>query len=132
MIERRNLLTDLPEEPERGFGGGGRKKELKMKTIISTIFLVLATISPAFAGDSSAVYKSGILVSVFVGICALIVVAQLVPALILFLGFIKSSAALAKQRMVISSHDPWMFGVHQGADGDRKEAPAIESMTNGD
>jgi len=89
MIERRNLLTDLPEEPERGFGGGDRKGELKVKTIISTIILVLATTSPVFAGDA-VVYKSGILVSVFVGFCALIVVAQLVPALMLFLGFIKS------------------------------------------
>ncbi len=59
-----------------------------MKTAISTIYLVLAVISPAFAADTI-VYKSGILVSVFVGVCALIVVAQLVPALILVAGFIK-------------------------------------------
>ncbi len=59
-----------------------------MKTAISTIYLVLAVISPAFAADT-VVYKSGILVSVFVGICALIVIAQLVPALMLVAGFIK-------------------------------------------
>ncbi|MCD6534272.1 MAG: hypothetical protein J7L25_12755 [Deltaproteobacteria bacterium] len=59
-----------------------------MKTAISTIYLVLAVISPAFAADT-VVYKSGILVSVFVGVCALIVVAQLVPALMLIAGFIK-------------------------------------------
>lgn len=59
-----------------------------MKTAIATIFLVLAVINPAFAADT-VVYKSGILVSLFVGVCALIVVAQLVPALMLVAGFIK-------------------------------------------
>ena len=79
-----------------------------MKTAISTIFLLLAVINPAFAGDT-VVYKSGILVSVFVGVCALIVVAQLVPALMLVMGFIKASVAS-------------MY---------RKEAPATESTPNG-
>ena len=63
-----------------------------MKTTITAIYLVLAVISPALAADT-VVYKSGILVSVFVGICALIVVAQLVPALMLLVGFIKATAA---------------------------------------
>ena len=63
-----------------------------MKTAITTLFLVLAVINPAFAAET-VVYKSGILVSVFVGICALIVVAQLVPALMLVVGFIKGAAA---------------------------------------
>ena len=62
-----------------------------MKTAISTIFLVLAVINPAFAADT-VVYKSGILVSLFVGVCALVVVAQLVPALMLVVGFIKGLA----------------------------------------
>ena len=61
-----------------------------MKTIISTIFMFLATISPAFAVENVVVYKSGILVTIFVGLCALIVVGQLVPALILFMGCIKA------------------------------------------
>ena len=63
-----------------------------MKTAISTFFLVLAVINPAFAAEA-VVYKSGILVSVFVGVCALVVVAQLVPALMLLVGFIKGSVA---------------------------------------
>ena len=62
-----------------------------MKTAITTIFLVLAVINPAFAADA-VVYKSGILVSLFVGVCALVVVAQLVPALMLVVGFIKGLA----------------------------------------
>ncbi len=62
-----------------------------MKTAITTIFLVLAVINPAFAAET-VVYKSGILVSAFVGVCALVVVAQLVPALMLVVGFIKGLA----------------------------------------
>jgi hypothetical protein len=73
-----------------------------MKTAITTIFLVLASISPAFAGDT-VVYKSGILVSVFVGICALIVVAQLVPALMLVLGFIKTSVGFAQKKEAVAT-----------------------------
>jgi len=63
-----------------------------MKTAIATIFLVLAIINPAFAAGT-VVYKSGILVSLFVGVCALVVVSQLVPALMLIMGFIKELVA---------------------------------------
>jgi len=63
-----------------------------MKTAITILFLVLAVINPAFAAET-VVYKSGVLVSVFVGVCALIVIAQLVPALMLVVGFIKGTVA---------------------------------------
>ena len=94
---------DEPEVGRKGKGG------LKMKTTIATIFLLLAAISPAFAAETVVVYKSGILVLVFVGVCALIVVAQLVPALILFTGFIKA---------LVTGHG-------------KEEVPATESTTNG-
>lgn len=71
-----------------------------MKTAISTLFLVLTIYTPAFAEGATVVYKSGVLVSVFVGICALIVVAQLVPALMLVMGFIKASVAAAYKKEV--------------------------------
>lgn len=54
--------------------------------------------------------KSGILFNSFVGVCALIVVAQLVPALMLVIGFIKASVAYAQ----------------------KKEAPFNESSPNGE
>ncbi len=73
-----------------------------MKTTISTIFLVLAVTCPAFAAETTVVYKSGILVSVFVGVCALIVVAQLVPALMLVMGFIKAAVASMHKKEVPS------------------------------
>ena len=80
-----------------------------MKTAISIFYLVFVVISPALAGDTTVVYKSGILVSVFVGICALIVVAQLVPVLMMIVGFIKGSVAAIY----------------------KKEAPAVESAPKG-
>ena len=73
-----------------------------MKTAISTILLVLAVINPAYAAET-VVYKSGVLVSVFVGICALIVVAQLVPALMLVLGFIKASVGLGQKKAAVAT-----------------------------
>jgi hypothetical protein len=80
-----------------------------MKTAISILYLVFVVISPAIAGDTTVVYKSGVLVSVFVGICALIVVAQLVPVLMMIVGFMKGSVAA-------------MY---------KKEAPAVESAPKG-
>lgn len=80
-----------------------------MKTAISTIFLLLATNSPAFAGEATVVYKSGFLVCIFVGILALIVVVQLFPAIMMVFGFIKSLVA-----------------------GSGEKAPATKSVTNGD
>lgn len=74
-----------------------------MKTLISTIVLFLATISPAFATNGVIVYKSGILVSVFVGVCALIVVAQLVPALMLFFGMIKALVSKRETKEIQAS-----------------------------
>jgi len=69
-----------------------------MKTAISILYLVFVVISPAIAGNTAEVYKGGILVSVFCGVCALIIVAQLVPVLMLIVGFIKGSvAAVAKK-----------------------------------
>jgi len=73
-----------------------------MKTAIATIYLVLAVISPAFAGDT-VVYKSGILVSVFVGVCALIVAAQLVPALMLLVGFFKGTVAALHKKEITTT-----------------------------
>ena len=61
------------------------------KELITTSFLGL-TASPAFAGaiDTSMTYSSGILVALFLGFCAMIVVIQLVPTIIMCYGFAKA------------------------------------------
>ncbi|UCF88320.1 MAG: hypothetical protein JSV70_07850 [bacterium] len=68
-----------------------------MKTIralITTAAMILLTVHQAYAVDTTQTYQSGMLVLLFLGVCALIVVAQMVPALILMMGTI---SALAKK-----------------------------------
>ena len=56
----------------------------------SAIALTLTTSTGAFAAASThKVYSSGILVLVFLGFCALVVVAQLIPAMITLFGMVK-------------------------------------------
>lgn len=62
-----------------------------MKTLrtlmYGTFFTLLA--SPAFAVDTTRVYNSGILIFAFLGFLALILLVQLVPTIIMFVGMIK-------------------------------------------
>ncbi len=60
----------------------------KLETAIATLGLVLLA-GPALAVDTAKVYTSGVLVLVFLGICALFVVSQLIPAIMVLLGVIK-------------------------------------------
>ncbi len=61
-----------------------------IKSVLSTIALTMILVSPAFAVDTAATYNSGILVLLFVGFCALLIVAQLVPALLMLFGMTKA------------------------------------------
>lgn len=61
-------------------------KTLK-RTGMGTLMLMLA--SPALAVDTTTTYSSGILVGVFLAFCALVVVVQLMPTIMLLVGFIK-------------------------------------------
>ena len=56
-------------------------------SVLST--LLLAT--PAFAVDTAQTYRSGILVVGFLAFCALILVVQLLPALMMLFGWIKGA-----------------------------------------
>lgn len=58
------------------------------KYVSSVASLLLA--SPALAVDTSQTYHSGILVVGFLAFCALILVVQLLPALTLLFGWLKS------------------------------------------
>jgi hypothetical protein len=62
-----------------------------MKTLKSTGMglLMLMLASPAFAVDTTTTYSSGILVGIFLAFCALVVVVQLMPTIMLLVGFIK-------------------------------------------
>ena len=64
----------------------------RLRTTLTTVAVVLTAVSPALATDTSKTYNSGILVLLFVGFCALLIVAQLVPALLALFGMTKEAA----------------------------------------
>lgn len=62
--------------------------------IIPATLLTLVTASPALAAARED--HSGIIICAFLGFCALIVVAQLLPALLIMLGVVKGAAKESK------------------------------------
>lgn len=57
--------------------------------IINALVLLFGSVSSVFAASGAREDNSGIFVWIFLGFCALIVVAQLLPALLMMLGFAK-------------------------------------------
>lgn len=68
--------------------------------LVLALVVMITTVSPASAVDTARTYNSGVLVIIFLGVCALIVVAQLVPALLLMIGAIKALASRKKPEEV--------------------------------
>ncbi len=60
--------------------------------IALTALITFSTVIPAMAASGARADHSGILVWAFLGFCALIVVAQLVPATLMLLGIVKGVA----------------------------------------
>jgi len=67
---------------------------------------LIGTLAPAtaFAASSSRVDNSGIFVWAFLGFCALIVVAQVIPAVLMFFGMAKGFAAKSEKSAVKAHH----------------------------
>ena len=61
----------------------------RIRIMIGAPALLAISAHPAFAASTATVYNSGILVLGFLGICALVVVAQLIPAIMVLLGMLK-------------------------------------------
>jgi len=61
----------------------------KLRSTLMGMVMLMTMVSPAFAVDTTKTYSSGILVGIFLAFCALIVVVQLVPTLMLLVGFVK-------------------------------------------
>jgi uncharacterized Tic20 family protein len=72
-----------------------RKNTMKaLKNIALTALLTLMLASPSLAATTAGrVDNSGFLVWAFLGFCALIVVAQLVPAILVMFGIVKAVAS---------------------------------------
>ncbi len=71
--------------------------------VLAALMGILAPVS-AFASSARHEDSSGIFVWVFLGFCALIVVAQVVPALLLMFGMAKGVAAAAKEKMMLATN----------------------------
>ena len=80
---RRNahLTTQSKEIPMR-----------RVKTVLTSLSLVLMAVGPALAAETATTYTSGILVLGFVGVCGLLVVAQLLPAIRSLFGMTRDAA----------------------------------------
>ena len=74
-----------------------------VKTLLTTFALVFVAVSPALAVDTNQIYSSGILVLVFVGFCALLIVAQLVPAVLALFGMTKEAVKSTSGKKLAAS-----------------------------
>jgi len=71
-------------------------KQLKTALVATVIALSSSPVWAAAHVDTSRTYNSGLLVGLFLGFCALIVVMQLIPSIIMMVGFVKAALS-AKQ-----------------------------------
>ena len=69
--------------------------------VMRTLATIMATLAPATAMAANGIGEdtSGIFVWVFLGFCALIVVAQIVPAVLLMTGMVKGVVSVVKEEM---------------------------------
>jgi hypothetical protein len=65
--------------------------------------MALATSVPAFAVDTSRTYSSGLLIGIFLAFCALLVVVQLMPSVMLLVGFIKGLARRSETKAEVAT-----------------------------
>ena len=61
----------------------------KFRSLFLGISMLALMADPVLAIDTTKTYSSGLLVGAFLAFCALIVVAQLMPTLIILAGFVK-------------------------------------------
>lgn len=62
---------------------------MNRSTIANAVAVWLGTVAPALAASGAREDNSGIFVWIFLGFCALIIVVQLLPAVMMMLGFAK-------------------------------------------
>ena len=70
-----------------------------MRALITTTIAAIAAAPVSAFASGGRVDDSGIFVWVFLGFCAMIVVAQVVPAVLLMTGMVKGLASVVKEEM---------------------------------
>jgi len=79
-----------------------------LSTVLSTAAISLVTSTAAFASSGAAtnkVFVSGPLILLFLGFCALVVVIQCIPAMIMLYGMIKGTVSVVKEEMTPASEN---------------------------
>jgi len=61
----------------------------KLRSLGVAMLMLVVMAGPALAVDTSKTYSSGILVGAFLAFCGLVVVVQLMPTIMLLIGFVK-------------------------------------------
>jgi hypothetical protein len=76
-----------------------------IRMLLATAGIILLSVHQAWAVDTTQTYQSGVMVLIFLGVCALIIVAQMVPALLLMLGTISAFAKKirSKERVAVTN-----------------------------
>ncbi|MFO7576418.1 MAG: hypothetical protein R6W66_01690, partial [Pelovirga sp.] len=77
-------------------------EDIMKRTVRNTLIALFAFSSSAFAAAASGAGEGSLLVSLFIGFFALIVVFQLVPATLMMIGMLKG--LFGRDRKEISSH----------------------------
>jgi hypothetical protein len=74
---------------------------LQEEDVMRALITLMGSLAPvtAWAASGAREDTSGIFVWVFLGFCALIVVAQVVPALLMMTGMVKGVASVVKEEM---------------------------------
>ena len=72
-----------------------------LSTVCSAVALSLVTSTAALAssGATTKVFVSGPLILLFLGFCALVVVIQCIPAIIMLYGMIKGTVSVVNEEM---------------------------------
>jgi hypothetical protein len=70
-----------------------------MKAILTTLAVTLATVTPALAADANTAKGSSILLILFLGFGALIVVFQFIPGMVLFFSMLKGLFTAAPKKV---------------------------------
>jgi len=80
------------------------KTNSTLKAVFSAVVLTLMTSSGAVAssGVTNKVFVSGPLILLFLGFCALVVVIQCIPAIIMLYGMIKGTASVVKKDKAVA------------------------------
>ena len=77
-----------------------------MGTIGVAVALMAVTGSPGWCADSATVYNSGPLILAFLGLCALVVLAQFAPVAMLLVGLVKGVAEALTRGRAVAHKEP--------------------------